>query len=55
MLLKVCSFSISAVALCTFNWPMVDPLPKQRWFIWLSTPAFDYDQLKRKENMEYTM
>ena len=28
---------------------------KKRWLIWLTTPPFDCDQLKRKGNMERTM
>ena len=28
---------------------------KKRWLVWLTTLAFDFDQLKRKGNMESTI
>ena len=40
-------FFLSAVAACTFNWLTVDLLRKQGWFVWLTTPGFDCDWLKR--------
>ena len=55
MLFKVYYFSFPAVAACTFNWPRTDFLRKQGWVIWLTTPAFDCDRLKRKGNMESTV
>ena len=48
MLLKVYNFSFSAVTVCTFNWPMVDFPRKQRWLIWLTTPAFRTCLIKKK-------
>ena len=54
MLFKVYSFSFSAVAVCTFNWPMADLLRKQGWLTWLTIPAFDCDRWKKKENMKHT-
>ena len=53
MFFFICS-SFSAVAVCTFDQPMVSFLRTQRRIVWLTAFAFDWDQWRRKGNMEIT-
>ena len=55
MLLRVYSFSFAAVAGCTFNWRMLDPLQKERWLIWWTTPFSDCDRSKKGKHETYSL
>ena len=44
--------SFWAVAVYTFNWPVVNLFQKLGWIVWLTAPAFSCDRWKRKGNIE---
>ena len=44
LLLNVYCSSFSAVAVCTFDWLMVNLLRTQRRIDWLTALAFDFDR-----------
>ena len=47
--------SFWAVAVYTFNWPVVNLFQKLGWIVWLTAPAFSCDRWKRKGNIESTV
>ena len=55
MLLKVYCSSFSAVANCTFNWPMVELLQNKNESLEGTAPTFKGDQWKRQGNTESTV
>ena len=55
MLLKVHCSSFSAVAACTFNWPIIDIFRNKDELREWTAPTFKCDLWKRKRNMESTV